>query len=255
MKSLIVVFGVVAVVYVAVAALLFIYQRGFLYFPSPKIDHGLPIEQFSAQGELIDVVVVNAKNPQSNKAILYFGGNAEAVVHNASQFALALPDYTFYLVNYRGYGGSSGEPTEKGIYADALFIYDSIKQRHDDLFVIGRSLGSGVATFLAAKRGVAKIALVTPYDSILNVAQARFRLFPLSILLKDKYDSVGRAGEVDSDVLVLLAEHDAVIPLKHSVRLIEAFSPQQVKVKTLLGVGHNDLSDADEYCVFLRDYF
>ena len=109
--------------YLLIAILLFVFQRNLLYFPTAKNAHSLTIEQFSNEDELIEVVVMNESKAN---AILYFGGNGEDVVHNSPGLPNALPAHTLYLVNYRGYGGSSGKPTEKALYSDALYIYDII---------------------------------------------------------------------------------------------------------------------------------
>ncbi|MEH6823526.1 MAG: alpha/beta hydrolase [Motiliproteus sp.] len=243
--------GLTISAYFLIAILLFVFQRDLIYFPSATYAHTLTIEPFLNEGERVEVVVLNESN---ENAILYFGGNAESVVHSSVSLANAFPAHTLYLVNYRGYGGSSGNPTEQALYSDAQYIYDIVEKRHADVSVIGRSLGSGIATFLASTRAIRQMVLVTPYDSIQRIAQDRFPIYPMTILLKDKYDSVDRIKEIESRTLVILAEHDKVIPLKYSVRLIEAFPEQQITVKTILGAGHNNLSDGDEYYVLLQNF-
>lgn len=251
MKILKILAGLVISAYLAIALLLFVFQRDLIYLPTAKYTHDFETEQFSIDGERIDVVVINKGN---QSAILYFGGNGESVVHSAPSLSKTFPDHTLYLVNYRGYGGSSGNPSEKAIYADAQHIYDLIEKRHSNVSVIGRSLGSGVATFLASTRAINKMVLITPYDSIQRMAQDQFPYLPISILLKDKYNSVDRVKGIKSRTLVILAERDNVIPPKYSKRLVEAFRKQQVTVKTILGAGHNNLSNTDEYHRFLRDF-
>ncbi|MBL4827399.1 MAG: alpha/beta hydrolase [Spongiibacteraceae bacterium] len=243
--------GLVLSVYLLGALILFIFQRSFLYFPTPKIEHVLNVETFSNDAERVDVVVLNEKK---DNAILYFGGNGESVIHSSLSFAKALPDHTLYLVNYRGYGGSSGRPSEKAFYSDAQVIYDVVAKRHASVSVIGRSLGSGVATFLASTREFDKLVLVTPYDSIESVAQDRYPLYPIFLLLKDKYDSFARIKHVKNTTLVILAENDDAIPFKNSKRLIEAFPEHQITVKTILDRGHNNLSDGDEYFSLIRNF-
>jgi pimeloyl-ACP methyl ester carboxylesterase len=239
--------------YIISAALMYVFQRDFLYFPTEEYEH--PFERFgvSSQGETIEVIVLNRGE---DKALLYFGGNGEAVVANAREFLSAFSDTTttVYLVNYRGYGGSSGEPTESGIYADALAVYDQIKGVHSHISVAGRSLGSGVATYLAANRLVESVLLITPYDSILNVAQTKFPIFPVRLLLKDHYDSLSRAKNITSKVLVIAAEHDQVIPMSHTSRLIAEFGNGQVVLKVIENAGHNSLSNSANYYKTLRDF-
>lgn len=237
--------------YLLMAVLLFVFQRDFIYYPSLKYEHLLTIEPFLNENERIEVVVLNEGK---ENAILYFGGNGESVVHNSHGFANAFAEHTVYLVNYRGYAGSSGVATEKALYSDAHYIYDVIKDRHSTVSVLGRSLGSAIATYLAATRVIEKLVLITPFDSIQRLAQEAFPFYPIEILLKDKYDSVSRIKNIESQTLIIVAEQDKIIPLKNSVRLIEAFPIQQITVITILGKGHNDLSTTKEYYSLLQNF-
>ena len=119
---------------------------------------------------------------------------------------------------------------------------------------MGRSLGSGAATYLASKRSVEKMLLVSPYDSIKNVAQNKFPIYPMFLLLKDEYDSIGRVKEIQAKTIILMAENDEVIPKKHSMRLISEFPPEQITVKTISKTGHNDISNKMEYYDHLRSF-
>jgi hypothetical protein len=122
--------------YICIAGLLYIFQRDLLYFPTEKYEH--PFEQISvsSQGETIEVIILNKGR---SRALIYFGGNGEAVVANAEEFSSNFSDVTIYLINYRGYGGSTGKPTESGNYADALAVYDHVNKEHSQLSVAGRS--------------------------------------------------------------------------------------------------------------------
>jgi len=162
--------------------------------------------------------------------------------------------HTIYAVNYRGYATSTGQPSEKALTSDALHIYDILEGRHLSIAVIGRSLGSGVATYLAAERKVQKMVLITPFDSVLNVARDRFYFFPIALLLKDKYDSAGKVKQIAAKTLVILAERDQVIAARYSQRLIEAFAKGQVQVKVIGNSGHNDLSNKAEYYRLIESF-
>lgn len=171
----------------------------------------------------------------NKKTILYFGGNSEAVTENSDRFSETFPDHTVYLVNYRGYGRSTGTPGEKENYDDAKAIYDFLQKQHNDISVMGRSLGSGVATYLASIKNVEKLVLITPYDSMQSVAQARFPIHPMSILLKDKYNSALKAKDVKAETLILIAENDETIKLEGTYSLIKAFTKlQAAKIKPII---------------------
>lgn len=238
-------------IYILAGILLFVFQRDFLYFPTEKTTHPFEIKQFSISKETIDVIVLN--NGKDN-AIIYFGGNGESVVSNAPDFTKIFPQHTVYLVNYRGYSGSTGFPTEQSLYSDAQHIYDGIVNQHKKISVIGRSLGTGIVTFLAAKREIHKMVLVTPYDSIEHIAQDYYPIYPMSLLLKDKYNSSQQIKYIKSETLIILAENDTVIPSKYSTRLIEAFPPSQVTVEVIIGAGHNNLSQREQYYFLLKQF-
>lgn len=242
--------GVIA--YIGFGLLLYLKQRQFMYFPTPEVVHKFKEEIFSNEGESIKVVVLNNEN---KKAIMYFGGNGEAVERSAAHLIDTFPGHAVYLIKYRGYGGSSGSPEERGIYSDALYIFDQLVSRHENISVIGRSLGSGVATLLAAERDIDKLVLVTPFDSAENVAKKHYPLYPISLLLKDKYDSLSRAGSITVPTLMIIAENDRVIEQEHSFHLAEKLTATQVAVELFKNTGHNSIDDQPQYYALLTQFF
>jgi pimeloyl-ACP methyl ester carboxylesterase len=236
----------VVINYVVFGGFLSRFQDFFLYFPTPPIkNHGLIERDFQVDDEIIIKTFV--VNPGYDNAVLYFGGNAESVGHNASYFKAILPGQTVYLINYRGYGGSSGKPSEAALYSDALYIHDELKRQHSEIAVIGRSLGSGVATYLAAERAINKLVLVTPFDSIEQVAQKTYSLYPITLMLTDKYDSLSRANRIKAKVLILVAEKDQIIESWSSDNLIAGFRDSQVDVHVMGNTDHNSISQHPEY--------
>ncbi|CAA6820249.1 MAG: Alpha/beta hydrolase [uncultured Sulfurovum sp.] len=239
--------------YVIGGILLYILQRDLLYKPSAKVEHNYKELSIQSSSETLKVVVLNEGK---EKALIYFGGNNESVVSTAKRRANQLADFTVYLVNYRGYGGSTGSPTQDGLYADALVVYDALVSKHKELSLMGRSLGSGVATYVASKRDVEKIALITPYDSVLNVAQAKYPMYPIGLILKDKLDSVKNLSTVKrTKVLILMAEGDSIIPNEHSYALAESIPKENVQVEVIKGESHNSLSHDQKYFDLLNGFF
>jgi len=231
--------------YLGFGLYLFLVQRSFMYFPVPERNGSdARVEYLTNEGESIKLWVLG---PDSDSAIIYFGGNAEDVYGNVADFRAALPDHTSYLVNYRGYGGSTGSPTEASLFSDALHIYDALRERHARVAVIGRSLGSGVAAYLASERDVYRLILATPHDSAVALAQGMYPVYPVSLLLKDRYESVSYVPRIQAPTLIVLAEQDRIIPRKHSTRLAEAFSPSQVEQVVIANAGHNGLSGHQQY--------
>ncbi len=234
--------GSAAFIYGAVCALMFLGQRALLYHPTPARElAGAQALAVASGGDTLRVWVRPGSGPD---ALIYFGGNAEDVAGNLHELAPALPRHTLYLVNYRGYGGSTGAPTEAALFEDALAVYDAVRGRHARIAVVGRSLGSGVAVYLAGQRPVAHLALVTPYDSIENVAKQRYPFLPVGWLLKDKFDSASRVGGLRVPTLVVIAERDGVIPRARSDALVAAFPAGLARVEVVPGATHNSLDYA-----------
>lgn len=215
-----------------------------MYFPTP-VNAGVQAQSFDLQsdGLILRGWVVN---PGKQDSLIYFGGNAEAVEHNFDLFKRTLPNVTVYLLPYRSYGGNPGEVTEANLYRDALNLYDQTRNHHVRVSVMGRSLGTGVATQLASQRKVDKLLLVTPYDSMINIAQTQYPVFPASWILKDRYESWRRAPKIDSDVLIMIAGNDEIIPLRNTMNLVGHFK-QKPRVIVFQGEGHNSISDSSEY--------
>lgn len=224
-------------VYGILCFLLFVFQRQMIYFPTPEVNvPGVTHIDLDTGKVRIKVWTLN---PGREKALIYFGGNAENVAYNIDDFRTLFADRTVYLVNYRGYGGSSGSPHEAGFYSDALLVYDHFAKRHGSVSVMGRSVGAAVATYLASKRDVEKLVLVTPFDSAVSVGKKLYPFFPIGLILREKLDSAGRAAEITADTLIIAAADDEIIPYEHTQNLIDAFSRAQVQMASLGEAGHN----------------
>ena len=238
------------VIYLGFGGYLYLKQRNFIYFPVRADTSSEDEEIFENEGEKIKVSVVNRG---SRKAIIYFGGNAENVDYNIDAFKAVFRKHTSYLVKYRGYGGSTGTPSEQGIYSDAMHIFDKLSDEYGEISVIGRSLGSAVAIYIAAKRDVHRLALITPFDSIKSVAQSQFPFYPVSLLIKDEYDSLARAKHIDTETMIIAAGNDNIIDISHARQLAEGFT-KGVDFHIIEHADHNDISDFAEYYQTLSEF-
>ncbi len=241
--SLLVFYGVLCVA-------LYLFQRSLIYFPQPRTN----IKDTEVINFTVDNLNIQVTTSQQNNAgaIIYFGGNAENVSLNIPVLSSAFPDKKIYAMHYRGYGGSEGTPSEEALIKDALFLFDEIKHDHEDIMVIGRSLGSGVAIQLASQRPATRLVLITPYDSIQNIAASRFPFFPIQLLLNDKFESWKFAQKISIPTTIITAELDEVIPLKNSKNLLESFPQGVAKHIAIRDTGHNSISASPGYIDALR---
>ncbi len=185
-------------------------------------------------------------------ALIYFGGNAEDVSHNMPGFSVTFPNAAIYLMYYAGYGGSSGSPSEKSIFADSIALFDYVHAQHPNVVVVGRSLGTSVAVRLASLRPITRLVLVTPFDSLADAAVARYRYFPVRWLLRDKFETWRFAPQVEAPTTILVAEKDEVIPPASTDRLRRRFKEGTVSYVVVGGAGHNTISDSPDYWTLLK---
>lgn len=241
--------GILAVTYAVMCTALFLRQRSLIYYPqrASLSDHSV-LRLPTPAGD----VLVSQWLHDGPGALLYFGGNAEAVSNSLPTYVTAYSDHAVYGMHYRGYAGSAGEPSEQGFRQDALALYDRVARTHRDIIVVGRSLGSGVAVWLASQRPASRLILVTPFDSLQEIAAGQFPYFPVKWLLLDKYESWRYAPAVRAPTLILEAERDEIIPSRSTRSLAARFSRGIVTLKVLSEAHHNTIADHPQFVQMLR---
>jgi pimeloyl-ACP methyl ester carboxylesterase len=212
-----------------------IYYGGFTAVDPAATDFKLQRPDATLRGWVV--------NPDGRAPILYFGGNAERIESNREDFARMFPGRSVYLLAYRGYGASDGAPSEAALVGDALALFDHVRARHpgEPVSAIGRSLGSGVASQLAARRPVERLALITPFDSLVGAAKAHYPIFPVERLLEDRYDSVQALRAFERPVLIVHGGRDEIVPEANTLRLIAAL-PETPQVVRIAAADHNNIS-------------
>jgi pimeloyl-ACP methyl ester carboxylesterase len=249
-RSILILAAIAAVMYVGCCVALFAMQRSMIYSPqrrfSADADTTFPLTVDGAR------LVVSSRTSPGSNAVIYFGGNAEDVSQSIPTLQRAFPDSSLFALHYRGYNGSTGEPSETALIADALALFDRVHATYPHIVMIGRSLGSGVAIHVASMRPVERLVLVTPYDSLQEIAAQRFSLFPVRWLLLDKFESWRYASRVTAPTLLLAAEYDEVIP-RTSTNLLYKHLPKSLATLIVVpDAGHNTISDTTEYIQLLR---
>jgi fermentation-respiration switch protein FrsA (DUF1100 family) len=234
--------------YLAIGALMFFAQRALMYFPervrTAPAAAGLPQAQEvmldTADGEKIIAWHVA---PRGDKpVVIYFHGNGGSLRLRVDRFArLAADGVGLLAVSYRGYGGSTGSPTEAGLIEDARAAYAFAAERYPGRIVPwGESLGSGVAIALAAEKPVAKLILDAPFTSALDIAASAYPFLPVRFLMKDQFRSDLRIAQVQAPVLILHGDADSVVPITYGERLL-AMIPGKKQMVRFAGGQHVDL--------------
>jgi pimeloyl-ACP methyl ester carboxylesterase len=241
--------AIAATAYLALCAVLFVFQRSLIYFPQPgSLGSANAVVLPTPQAR----VLVSVRPHHGPDAVIYLGGNAEDVSLSLPGLSIAFPGHAIYLLHYRGYGGSSGKPSEDALFADGLALFDKARAEHPNIVIVGRSLGAGVAVHVASLRPAARLVLVTPFDSLQELAARQFPYLPISWLLQDKFESWRYAPQVRAPTLILAAEHDEIIPRASTELLHSRFASGLASLRIVAGTGHNTVSDSPEYIPLLR---
>ncbi|MFW5999688.1 MAG: alpha/beta hydrolase [Halanaerobiaceae bacterium] len=185
-----------------------------------------------------------------SRLIIYFGGNAEEVSYLVDEFrGLNVKGWSAVFLNYRGYGTSDGQPGEKELYQDANKIYDHFQNGEEDfdtVVVMGRSLGTGVATYLAHQRSVDGVILASPFTSLVDVAREMYPFLPAGLLVKHEFDSIGRASDIEAPLNIIVAAEDELIPARQAEKLASGWGGE-AEIVEISGEGHNTLTKSPEF--------
>jgi uncharacterized protein len=218
-------------IYVLALCGLTIFQRRLQYFPDRRLADPAQAGMSGAEdlrlttndGETLIAWYLPAKD--GHPLILYFHGNGGALVDRVPRFrALAASGYGLLAICYRGYGGSTGSPSQKGLMEDGETAYLEARARGydgDRIVLMGESLGTGVAIALAATHEAAALVLDSPYSSAVEVAAAHYAIFPVNWLMLDRFRSDLVIGDVHIPIVVLHGDEDDVIPISLARRLFE----------------------------------
>ncbi len=177
--------------------------------------------------------------------LIYYGGNAEELSSQIAPMSANLTDWSVLLVNYRGYGRSGGSPGEQALYNDAIMIFDEIHEQlgHTEIsstVLMGRSLGGSIATKVASERQVDGMVLISPFDTLTNVAKIHYPFLPVSWLLKYSFNSLESAPDISVPLLALAAKNDDIIPPERTKTLIANWDGP-VQFELIENRHHNDI--------------
>ena len=237
------------VAYGGIVALLYMAQRSLQYFPERRRTAPRAIGLPEAEEAVLDtadgerVIVWHVPPREEQPVFLYFHGNGGSLRWRDERFRALISDGSGLIaLSYRGYGGSSGRPTEKGLLADAAAAYAFAIARYpaDRIVLWGESLGSAVAIALAADKPVGRMVLEAPFTSAADVGARHYWFVPVRLCMKDQFRSDLRAGKVTAPVLVVHGENDFVVPTTLGMRLYDLIRAPK-RFVSVAGAGHNDL--------------
>jgi uncharacterized protein len=232
-------------IYALVVIGMAVFQRRFLYFPDRRLTHpaeaGLSgVEELRLMTDDGETLVAWHLPPRDGQPlILYFHGNGGALIDRVPRFRMfAASGYGFLAISYRGYGGSTGSPTQTGLMQDGEAAYREARARGYEgnrIVLMGESLGTGVAIPLAATREAAALVLDSPFSSAVDVAAVHYRLLPVRWLMFDQFRSDLVIRDVHLPVLFVHGDEDRVTPINFAKRLFECANEPKAFIRVAGG--------------------
>lgn len=249
---------IILVLYFGICTLLYLNQDDLLFHPQPNtLQEVTEILKVTPNFDTLSFMMNDgnrtcgyvSKDTIKDKLplVLYFGGNAEEVSH-LSDFKKYFPNTIMTLINYRSFGLSRGKISEKTMFSDALEVYDKLIANPEvdanNVIVIGRSIGTGVVTYLSSQRKTKATVLITPYENMIDVAFEKYPFVPISLLIKHRFESDKYAPTISSPMLALISKNDQVIPKHHAYKLVEAWKGKTEALE--VNENHNSIMNNEE---------
>jgi hypothetical protein len=200
-------------------------------------------------GDTLEGIYVPADQPdESRTLVLGFGGNAWNGQDVAEYLHELYPEHDVAAFHYRGYAPSTGTPSAKALIADAPLVYDAAIERATPARVVavGFSIGSGIAAQLSARRKLAGLILVTPFDSLKAVAQSMYPWIPIGPFFAHEIDAAAALEGSHVPVAIVAAEFDQIVPPERTSALREHLA-NLIYDLTIAGAGHNDIYARSEF--------
>ena len=239
--------------YIALLALLFVMQRSLLYRPDASDMEAMRakmpgVERLALQTADGETLVAWYRAPREGQPLfIYLHGNAaNLAARNTRLMGLAGQGWGFLAVSFRGYGGSTGSPTETGLIADGEAAYAKAMELGVPprrIFLFGESLGTGVAIAVAGRREVRGLVLEAPYSSTADVARSIYWYVPVGLLMRDQFLSDARVKSVRAPIFIMHGEDDRVVPIRFGEKLFAAANEPKEFFR-VPGAGHQPLDDA-----------
>ena len=239
------------IAYGAVLVLVFVFQSRLVFFPGTGREvvvtpqtYGLGFETVgigTADGETLQAWWVPAEGARGT--VLFFHGNAGNISHRVDYLLMFNRlRYSTLIVDYRGYGRSTGTPTEDGTYRDAEAAWEHVRHarmaRPQDVVIAGESLGAAVATWLAAKVGPRAVVLFSTFTSVNDLGAQVYWFLPVRLLSRIGYDNLENLKRIRAPVFIAHSRDDDIVPYAHGKRLYDAANEPKAFLE--MRGGHND---------------
>jgi uncharacterized protein len=241
------------------------FQQHFIYFPHSEIVSTPEVISLDYEDLTLitsDGIEINAwwiPHQNARATVLFLHGNAGNISHRLDSINIFHQlGLSVLIIDYRGYGKSTGKPTEEGTYIDAEtawhYLTNEKKIKGDEIIIFGRSLGGAVASWLADKYHASALIIESSFTSIADIGRHYYPYLPISLLAHIKYPAIDRMPGIESPVLVIHSADDEIVPYKFGKQLFE--HANEPKIFLDIDGGHNDgfLISGNKYSDGINDF-
>lgn len=241
----------VAIAYGAVMALVFFFQSRLVFYPEVGREVVLSPQTFGLKFESVDIRTADGETlhawwvpaDEARGTVLFFHGNAGNISHRLDYLLmLNRMGFTTLIVDYRGYGRSTGSPSEEGTYRDAEAAWNYLRGarsvRPQNLVIAGESLGAAVATWLAARVGPRAVVLLSTFTSATDLGAQIYWFLPVRLISRLGYDNAENLKRIKAPVFIAHSRDDDIIPYSHGRKLFEGANEPKAFLE--MRGGHND---------------
>ncbi len=220
--------------YVLIVLVLFFFQGNLLYHPSvnnyikdqtAKEPTGIEKVRITTKDKIDLIGWFYSNNMENSKTILFFHGNAGSLENRTYKLNhFKNLNLNFLIIAWRGFNGNSGKPNELGLYEDAKSAIGWLKEKgikEKNIILYGESLGTGVAIEVAQNKNYAGVILESPFTSMVNMGKKYYPFFPVSLLLKDKFESYKKINKVFVPILIMHGKVDNIVPFHMGKKMYE----------------------------------
>lgn len=249
-------------IYVLIVLAVYMFQEKLIFQGSSlpdnfKFDIEVPFEEVylkTSDSARLHGVMLKSKKPKG--VMLYFHGNRKSITRWGNLAAYFTKyDYDVFVIDYRGYGKSTGKRTEALLHEDALLAYDYLTKKYSEATIIiyGRSLGTGLACQLASKVKSKGVILETPYHNFREMLSERLMILPTNKIFRYNFNSINFIGDITSPVYIFHGTSDNVVPIEYGRKLAKSGNKELLKFFTIENGQHNNLSEFSQYNNFMKE--
>ena len=244
------------ILYIGIGSFLFIFQKNLIYHPNSQVFENCFWFEDYEKKNLNNTRFYYKKNYNEKILIYYYGNAGSACDRGILKNYFENNNFSIIFLEYTGYSNDKRKPSKKRILSNVKEINEFIKKnKYENIILYGESIGSGPASYhTTINENIKKIILVSPFSSLEDIVKQKFPIYPISILLKEKYENINWLENYEKEIIIIHGKKDNIIKKEHSKNLYENLNTEYKKYYLIENKGHNDLWNSNYFKKLISKY-